>query len=221
MSSSRITEVLYDSETVLRLVDRELDELREDPVESPPLAVLLAVMQRANMEIAQVLTTLRESREALQEITVREIQDSTAKLAEVSSVTEIAATRIMDGLDRSQGLLDRLDEIDASDKGGDSSVEAAAVRGRLRDELFAIMGSLQFQDITAQQLGHVAQMLGDVECRLHATATLLDGGHVEGIDVNCAAVPAFAESASTRNACERQAVADELFWTRAARVAAH
>lgn len=222
MPSSRITEVLYDSETVLRLVDRELEELCEVQPEGNHLAVLLAVMQRANMEIEQVLRTLRESREVLRDVTLREIHDSTAKLAEVSSATELAATRIMDGLDRAQGLIDHLDDLDAgAAAGGDAIVKAAAVRSRLRDELFAIMGSLQFQDITSQQLGHVSRMLADVERRLHATATILDGGFTNAAVIDAESMPMFAESASTRNAGQRQAAADAITWGWAAKKAAH
>lgn len=216
MATGRITEVLYDSETVLRLVDSELEELCDDTLDGSVaghhLAILLAVMQRANREISQVLATLHDSREALQEVTLKEIHDSTAKLHEVSSVTEIAATRIMDGLERAHALVDRLDDIDVPDNGGDSSVEAAAVRNSLRDELFALMGSLQFQDITSQQLGHVSQMLNDVERRLHATASLLHGGCAEAVVIAAEPLPTFSESASTRNSAERQATADALFW---------
>lgn len=221
MPSSRITEVLYDSETVLRLVDRELEELCEVQPEGNHLVVLLAVMQRANMEIEQVLRTLRESREVLRDVTLREIQDSSAKLAEVSSATELAATRIMDGLDRAQGLIDHLDELDGDAAGGDATVKAAAVRGRLRDELFAIMGSLQFQDITSQQLGHVSRMLADVERRLHATASILDGGFANAAVIDADSVHIFAESASTRNAGQRQAAADAVIRGWAAKKAAH
>ncbi|MGI8507754.1 MAG: hypothetical protein ACR2MQ_00340 [Gemmatimonadaceae bacterium] len=221
MPSSRVTEVLYDSETVLRLVDREIEELCEAQPEGNHLAVLLAVMQRANMEIEQVLRTLRESREVLQDVTLREIHDSTAKLAEVSSATELAATRIMDGLDRAQGLIDHLDEIDGCAAGGDATVKAAAVRSRLRDELFAIMGSLQFQDITSQQLGHVSRMLADVERRLYATTAILDGGVANAALINAESVPIFAESASTRNAGQRQAAAGVVVWGWAAKKAAH
>ncbi len=221
MSSSRIAEVLYDSETVLRLVDRELEELCEVPAQGNHLAVLLAVMQRANMEIEQVLRTLRDSREALQDVTLREIHASTAKLAEVSSATEMAATCIMDGLDRAQGLIDQLDELDAPGAGSDATVRAAVARNHLRDELFAIMGSLQFQDITSQQLGHVSRMLADVERRLHATAAVLDGGCASAASMDTEPRAAFAESATTRNAGQRQASADALIRGWATKKVAH
>lgn len=214
-SSSRLTEILYDSETVLRLVDRELDELRD---ELPPpipaghsLAVLLSLMQRTNAGTLQVLATLQESRAALQDITLREIQECADKLREVAATTQIAASRILDGLERAHALVDQLDRVHPPEHIGAATPDVLSVRTRLRDELFAIMGSLQFQDITSQQLGHVSKMLGDAERRVHAMASLLEGGGAEAAAIVAEPAPTFAESASTVRAFERQAVADAVF----------
>ncbi len=216
MPNSRIADVLYDSETMLRLVDSELEELRDDTRDTAlrgnQVGVLLAVMQRASSEIAQVLCTLHTSREALEGVTLQEIHDSAIKLCEVSTATEIAATRMMDGLERAHLLVDRLDELDSFEGAGDSAIESATMRSRLRDELFAVMGSLQFQDITSQQLGHVSQMLRDIERRLHATSSLLSGGRGEAVVISGEHPPTFSESASTQNSFERQATADAIFW---------
>jgi len=220
MPNSRIADVLYDSETMLRLVDSELEELRDDPNDTAlrgnHVGVLLAVMQRASSEIAQVLCTLHTSRETLEGVTLQEIQDSATKLCEVASATEVAATRMMDGLERAHALVDRLDEIDSrvgvGAGAGDSMIEAATTRAKMRDELFAVMGSLQFQDITSQQLGHVSQMLRDIERRLHATSSLLSGARGEAVIMSGEQVPTFSESASTHNTFERQAAADAIFW---------
>lgn len=225
MPSSRASEVLYDSETILRLVDREIEDLHEaasdDAVPAHPLAVMLAVMQRANSEIAQVLSTLHDSREALQGVALQQILASTAKLHEVSSATEVAACRILDGLERAHRLVDRLDDIEGPGSGGDAELEAAAVRDSLRDELFAMMGSLQFQDITSQQLGHVSQMLHDVERRLNATSSLLHGGCTDAVVIAGEPAPTYSESASTRSARDRQAAADTIFWCGPPKSATH
>lgn len=216
MPNSRIAEVLYDSETMLRLVDSELDELRDDAREAGlrgnNVGVLLAVMQRATSEIAQILCTLHTSREALQGVTLQEIHDSATKLGEVSTATELAATRMMDGLERAHALVDRLDELESPGAPGDVAIEAGVVRTKIRDELFAVMSSLQFQDITSQQLGHVAQMLRDIESRLQAISSLLSGGTADAAIIASNQVPTFSESASTQNSFERQATADAVFW---------
>lgn len=229
MGAPRVPEVLYDSETVLRLVDSELEELRDEPAQARVVR-LSEVVQQANEELGRVLATLRDSRQALHVASVQQIHASTQKLREVSCATELAATSIMDGLDRAHGLVDELDRLDTSV----ADAQAADVRGRLREELFGMMGPLQFQDITAQQLEHVSSMLAEVEGRLLSIATLLDcrrggvdGGAepapqagTEGHEIEHRSVPggAFAESASTRAAVERQAHADALF--RAQRAAA-
>lgn len=229
MPTSRIAEVLYDSETVLRLVDSELDELRDDQPHADdsqdaapaghPMAVLLATVQHAQREITDVLQVLHEGRTALQDVPAREIEDSIGKLHEVCAATEAAATRIMDGVDRAQEMIELLDQL-AETPGADGGIEEATVRARLREELFAIIGSLQFQDITSQQLGHVSQMLGDVGRRVHASALLLDGASGEAQALASEAHPVFAESASTRDVGERQAAADALFWAERVRKAA-
>jgi hypothetical protein len=216
MASSRLTEVLYDSETVLRLVDREIEELRDDSdtpaVAGNPLAVMLSLMEQTNAGALEVLTSLHESRTALQDVTVREIQDCSAKLREVASATEIATSRILDGLERAHALVDQLDRVDAGahDDSG-RTADAVRLRGRLRDELFALMGALQFQDITSQQLGHVTKMLCDAERRVHATASLLEGGLTEAAVIAAEPAPTFAESATTSRAYERQQTADAMF----------
>ncbi|MEO7041770.1 MAG: hypothetical protein ABI035_05895 [Gemmatimonadaceae bacterium] len=216
MSNSRIADVLYDSETMLRLVDSELEELREDAHDTQlagnQVGVILSVMQLASSEIAQVLCTLHTSREALEGVTLQEIRDSALKLTEVARATEVAATRMMDGLERVHDLVDRLDEVGAQDASIENTQESGDVRAKLRDELFAIMGSLQFQDITSQQLGHVSQMLCDIERRLHATSSLLSGGLSEAVQIAGEGLPTFSESASTQHSFERQATADSIFW---------
>lgn len=211
MPTSRIAEVLYDSETVLRLVDSELEELRDDPADGHPLAVLLTLMQHANSEIACVLRVLHNGRDALGEIPLREIRESLGKLTDVSTATEAAATRIMDGIDRAQGMLDTLDGL-AEEPTVNGAIEEAMVRARLREELFQIVGALQFQDITSQQLGHAAQMLGDLGRRVHAITALLGGSCAAADAVVAEVSPAFAESASIHAVGERQAAADALFW---------
>jgi chemotaxis regulatin CheY-phosphate phosphatase CheZ len=220
MTSSRAKEVLYDSETMLRLVDNELKELR-DPVE--PAAVdqsaeleainaWLSVLQQASADIGQIMNTLRASRQALHGVTLEPLHASTAKSQDVSSAAEAATTHIMDNVDRAHALIDRLDQLSVTDNDAD----AASIRASVREELFGMMEALQFQDITAQQLGHVSSMLVDVERRLLTVSTLLDGmpDTIEALAQLRHVVPSndstYSASASRRDADIRQAAADEL-----------
>jgi chemotaxis regulatin CheY-phosphate phosphatase CheZ len=175
-------------------------------VGTPDITGFLQILRQANDEISQVLGTLRTSRQALQGVTMERLHDSAAKIHEVSCTTESAATSIMDGLDRSQRLIDRLDDLC-----DETSGEAKVVRSALRDELFAMMEPLQFQDITSQQLSHVSTMLNDIEDRLTAIASMLGGANLNGQSVAEPMNLPFAESASVRRAVERQAEADALF----------
>jgi soluble cytochrome b562 len=230
------TEVLYDSEAALRLVDSQLDELRREPTPaaaddpadalrdetrrhltallSQPvsqglgLAALPLILTRANEEIQAVLASLRDSRTALEAATVEKLQHTSAKLQEVTSATEVAATDILDGLDRAQGLVDRLDEADAAADAG----AARAAREQLRLELFAMMGCLQFQDITNQQIAYASSVLTDMESRLQQIARLFDPAtHLGGPVLTAPDPRTFDPEATTRNSAERQAVADAIF----------
>ena len=162
MSNQRAQAVLYESEAALRLVDQELHDLHEMSREehranSSGLAELPGILERANSQILTVLSRLRESRAALQRSTVANLHVTHEKLREVTSATEDAAIDIMDACDRAKGLVDQLDAIDGEPV--PDRAKAATLRGTLRDELFLMMGALQFQDITSQQLHHASSVL--------------------------------------------------------------
>jgi len=172
------------------------------------LASLPFILERANHEIQAVLANLRDSREALETATVETLQTTSEKLKEVTSATEVAATDILDGLDRAQVLLDDLDAADAED----DKAKAQNVRDLLREEIFGMMGCLQFQDITTQQLAYAASVLTDMEGRLARIAKLFDPAAVMVRAAIASPDPrTFDPHATTRNASQRQAVADEIF----------
>ncbi|HEX7049124.1 MAG TPA: hypothetical protein VF188_02845 [Longimicrobiales bacterium] len=219
-------ELLSDSEETLRLVDALLEELRgHDPGDDriarlldeltdrePGLSVLPLMLLRAYDEITRTLDVLRRSRGAIERAAVERVQHTHAKLREVSSATELAATDMLDGLDRALGLLDQLDAA-ARDR-GDPNADDERLRAELRDEVFRLIGCLQFQDITAQQLGHASSALLDVEQRLDAIAQLFDPGAMladEAPGADRGSV--FDPAASMSDAERRQALVDEIFTT--------
>ena len=160
-----------------------------------------------------MLGSLRESRTVLERSTVERIQQTHAKLREVSNATEVAATDILNGLERSLALVD---QMDAKATEGDARSEAD-LRQTLRDELFALMGCMQFQDITTQQLNYASSVLTDMENRLAELARVLDPTTFGTLRIP-QATPAkpnatvnFDPAASTENSGARQAVADEIF----------
>ena len=223
MTSNRTQEVLYESEAALRLVDHELNELH-DVQESAAAAAtprvgglsdISALLDQANKQIISVLTRLREGRASIESTAVGKVRVTQDKLREVTSATEDAATNIMDACDRANTLVDELDEIDGSDT--PDRTKASTLRGSLRDELFLMMGALQFQDITSQQLAHASAVLDEMEQRMIEVGKLFDPASAYELariaSVTDNKTQAYDANATTRNADSRQAVADEIFTT--------
>jgi len=217
MTSPRAHEVLYESEATLRLVDHELHELRHashpDPVRQPGLEDLPAILERANTQILNVLTRLRETRAALQSSAMEKLQSTHDKLKEVTSATEDAAINIMDACDRASQMVDELEAIDTAPE--PDRTKAGEIRGTLRDEIFLMMGALQFQDITTQQLNHASSVLVEMEQRLLDVAKLFDANgdasQLTGCTFDAIDQGTFDPNATTHNAEGRQALADEIF----------
>jgi hypothetical protein len=174
------------------------------------LAALPFILERATVEIQTVLSNLRDSREALETATVEKLQHTSDKLKEVTSATEVAATDILDALDRAQGLID---DLDAAEESGDTE-KGRNTRDLLREEIFGMMGCLQFQDITTQQLSYASSVLTDMEDRLLSIAKLFDPAAALVRAATDSPDPqTFDPNATVRNAETRQALADEIFTT--------
>ena len=232
-TTARREELLSDSEATLRQVqgvladfapvpnpDELAEKLRRDDGRRPAgLADLVEVLMTTYHEIMSVIDSLRKSRGMLEQAAMERLKSTHEKLAEVSSATEMAATGMLDGLDRALVLVDHLEAADESEEPGDS----AELRGNLRDELHQLINLLQFQDITAQQLGYAGAVLMDIEDRLVELARIFD---VNGVGQQ--ADPEDAREAErkarlqdTHTTCDpeashfdsqsRQALADNIF----------
>jgi chemotaxis regulatin CheY-phosphate phosphatase CheZ len=217
-TNSRAQEVLYESEAALRLVDQGIHDLRgaaqpEPRYLSVSLGDLPYILERANQQILNVLAHLRETRAALQSTAFEKLQATHDKIREVTSATEDAAINIMDACDRANGIVDELDAIDQAET--PDKTQATALRATLRDEIFLMMGALQFQDITSQQLSHASAVLIEMEARLIEVAKLFDSN--AELEQSVAHVPlppseqTYDPNATTRNAEGRQALADQIF----------
>ena len=223
MTSTRAQEVLYESEAALRLVDHELTSMHDvrhamdTPVRAIPilsLSELPQVLEQANAQILNVLSRLRESRATLQTTALEKLATTHEKIREVTSATEDAATNIMDACDRATQMVDELDTIDAGET--PDREKASGIRSNLRDELFLMMGALQFQDITSQQLSHASAVLVEMENRLLDVAKLFDhnADHVKVVSNGTHSAPdeaTYDPNTTTLNAETRQALADEIF----------
>ena len=211
----------------LEEVDRVIDGLEARPT---GLKELVSILVKTYAEIMGVIDSLRKSRGLLEAAAMERLKSTHEKLAEVSSATEVAATGMLDGLDRALVLVDHI-EVGVANSDSD---ESSAHRDELRDELHTLMNLLQFQDITAQQLGYASTVLQDIEDRMVRLADVFDLRDMgleemglEGISAAFSSEVVGAEEpgtepdedpevtndpeASTLNAEGRQAVADEIF----------
>ncbi|MGH7505480.1 MAG: hypothetical protein ACRELX_07500 [Longimicrobiales bacterium] len=237
MAKKLTHDLLLDSEASLRLADSLLCELRDEQEsglengaalrlhelrlhEETGAADLPGILLRAYTEISNVLDNLRQSRFILERTTLERVQRTQEKLREVSSATEVATIDMLDDLDGALGLVDRLDDGGPTRMSDD---DAASIRCELRERLHSLITRLQFQDITAQQLGYASSVLEDVEHRMNTIAELIDlnliglenvtGEHHQTPDPHSPPVT-VDPAASTLNADTRQAVADEIFLVR-------
>lgn len=232
-------EALADSEATLRQAEAVLMDLDGTSPELPnengvpeggtPVSAsgfrdFIRTLVRTYEEMAGVIDVLRASRGLLEQAASHRLKETHESLAEVSSATETAATGILDSLDRALELVDLLDP------GASGEAEEPADPGdhtsKLRDELHQIMDIVQFQDITAQRLGHAGGVLQDIEARLIALSKFFDVRDL-GLEDLAAVGKAIAEprhmeekgalellndpGASTLNAEARQNLADEVF----------
>lgn len=220
-------ELLHDSEVTLRLVDDLVTEISEQTDDEVIRADAMRLLDRLNRrrsqtreieslfvrmyaELQRILYSVRKSRGLLEEAALHHLESTNAKLKEVNSATEFAATNMLDGVDRALSLVNRIedepDDADAFDS--------------LRDELHSLVVALQFQDITSQQIEHASAIIVDLETQLRrvteifARVVLNDADDEEprpaptlGMNGNGTYDPA----ASVSDATSRQALADDIF----------
>lgn len=202
----------------LERVDHVIDSLEARPT---GLKELVSILVKTYSEIMGVIDSLRASRGLLEQAAMERLKTTHQKLAEVSSATEVAATGMLDGLDRALALVDH---IEAESSGTD---EAAGHRDELREELHTLMNLLQFQDITAQQLGYASSVLQDIEDRMVRLSEVFDLSDAGLADLSFSFDEAVADGsesaseeevevtcdpdASTLDAEGRQALVDEIF----------
>lgn len=218
MTARPASELLFDSEASLRLVDNAIGEFKSDVDvgedigfgDLHSLTRLPQTLFRAYNEIRAILERLRVSRSILEQTAMDKLAHMHDKLKEVSSATELAATDILDGLDRSVAMVDELDTLGDTPESG---ARGGEIRGRMREELFGLMVHLQFQDITTQQLAYASSVILDMEQRLAQLATIFDPNAmvIDDAVADSSAPVAFDPHASNSDSSDRQALADSLF----------
>jgi hypothetical protein len=210
-------ELLYDSEASLRLVDSAIEELSASDAgvqhEAQPggIALLSDTLLRVYAETASLIERFREGAGMLDTSGIEKLQQMRGRLQEVSSVTQTATTDILDGLGRAVSLVEQLDSASTLPDTARHQVAAS-----LREELSGLSNHLQFQDITSQQLVHIAALLGDMRVRLSEVASMF-GAPPDGSAKNPVMKPTVLQDPWSGTGGEAQAVADEIFARQAPR----
>ncbi len=225
MEATRVGSLLNELETTLGLLNRLVDVLRsidtdEEAFEQAKvlldelhrrseLSELPKLLLKTYSEVTAALGGIRLSREAIQLQAIDRLKITHEKISQVSSHTESAAMRIMDGLDRSLSLIDQLS---GQQQEGDNQLQETLES--LRTEVFELFNHLQFQDIIAQQLSAAADLLSDVEGRLQSVADLFGTPELADVlvekNTDIATGDTYDQAASMDEAEGRQALADQM-----------
>lgn len=162
-------------------------------------------LARAYGVISQMLTSVRSGRDLIQRTAVQKLQFTEAKLNEISDATESAAFDMLDGLDRALALVDRFEQEALEGK-------TSRVAPELREEIYNVIGHLQFQDITSQQLNHASSILHEMESHLSSFVKLFGSdGILEPEEIEPRSGPVTFDTAATvSNAADRQELVDQL-----------
>lgn len=105
---------------------------------------------------------------------LKKMPDATKKLTKVTEATEFATTEIMNLID---GLFSKVDKITKNNKtqpSSESTANSQELLDTMNDDLNNIMMALQVQDITAQQIAAVNQLLSVIQTRLAKILTNFD-----------------------------------------------
>lgn len=211
-------DVLHATDTALRLVNQALGDLGIDPMgrasggvvaSEATLRQLAAMVVHANGEVTALLELMRSSRAILDQTRRAHLHQLQAKFAAVTATTETAAVAMLDGLERALAIVATLerDAVTVENEGEPLSA--------LRDELYGVINLLQFHDITSQQLGYAASVIGQTEHRLEELATIftpvLVGGADDLVGDGERASPAHLDPNALSDKRESQAFADALF----------
>ena len=208
-------QLLYDSEASLRLVDHAIEELSDKGAEldsdsrgflehvmAQPggFADLSRTLLRAYAETVGIVQRLRETCGMVENEDDDQLQQMHTRIRAVSAATEKATSGILDSVTRAISIADSLETASDADR--------RKLVAQLKEELNGVPNHLQFQDITAQQLGHTAALLIEMRKRISQIVTMFAAPTVSFARED---MTPYDPNASTTASAAGQAVADEIF----------
>jgi len=145
-------------------------------------------IQKEIAELTESISGLVEGFKKLQRPLVEsheKVPQATNQLDKISAQTEEVTHRMLDMVEkitqREDDVIKGIEEIrrlaagGAVDKIGQLADEISSKANQNLNDAFMIMESLQFQDITAQQMDHAASLLEDIEEKLHHILSTIGG----------------------------------------------
>ncbi|MEW5797092.1 MAG: hypothetical protein AB1772_12145 [Candidatus Zixiibacteriota bacterium] len=149
------------------------------------------------------------------------VPQATSQLDKISQQTEAVTTRMLEVVEQ---IVQREEEVISGISQIRTQVQAGSISGvpQIADNLirkatdnlndaFRIIDSLQFQDITAQQMDHAASLLDDIELKLHGILDTLGVGDQPAIDPPSRKTRAFDPHADLVDHKTDQKDIDSLF----------
>ncbi len=169
-----------------------------------------------------IIDTFRTMKSPLEK-THEQVPKATTQLDKISQQTEAATQKMLDTIElitqREEEVVNELASLKslaetAGDKGKNKVFGELIQKANANlDGAYLIMESLQFQDITAQQINHAASLLEDIEARLHQILALLDGKSLDEEDSHASTkkVRIFDPHADMAEKKAEQADVDSIF----------
>jgi chemotaxis regulatin CheY-phosphate phosphatase CheZ len=134
--------------------------------------------------IANLVDNFRKLKRPLVE-SQEKVPQATNQLDKIAQQTEAATNQMLDRIEhitqREEEVIAGIQEMKSKAQSGDNQgvcTLADALSTKANDNLndaFMIMDSLQFQDITAQQMDHAASLLEELEGKLHQVLKTVAG----------------------------------------------
>jgi chemotaxis regulatin CheY-phosphate phosphatase CheZ len=142
-----------------------------------------------SVSFASLIDNFRKLRNPICE-SRQNVPKATSELDKISAQTEEAAQKMLDVVEqitrREEEIIGFLERTRERAQRGDVSDLTEEIDGMIHrangnlNDVFMIMHALQFQDITSQQMDHVAALLEDIEIKLHNIVSVF--GNTEGED---------------------------------------
>ncbi len=151
-------------------------------------------LEKLTGSVDSMMENLRKMENPIMESRER-LSQANAQLDKINSQTEAAAHQILDMVEqmidyqeKSVSLCSELSEFFKRLRSKDREIyreklnRISEMASASQNNAFLIMDTLQFQDITSQQMNHASSLLEDIESRLHNLFKVFDGKELLGVE---------------------------------------